>query len=112
MALSDVWDEFATSVKGGFGGIAKDLVAGGLEAAQSDSEAFLLQSRDRLEKWTNLLLNGDINQEDFASLVKGQRALATLMLLKQAGLQAARVQALRTKLLDLVVKSAFMAIGL
>ena len=112
MALADVWDDFATSVKDGFAVAAKDLVAGGLAAARTDSEAFLQQSRDRLEKWADLLVRGDINQEDFASLVKGQRALAKLMVLKQAGLQAARVQALRTKLLDLVVKSAFVAIGL
>jgi hypothetical protein len=66
-----------------------DLQAVRDEAIQ-DGEDFLNRTQDDLERWTRLLEEGELSRDEFESLVRGQKDLAEMEALKQAGLAAAK----------------------
>lgn len=73
------------------------------DAAIEDGEAFLGDSKDNLEEWTQLLVEGNITQDEFRSLVEGKKDLAEMEALKRAGLAAVRVDKFRNELIDRVL---------
>jgi hypothetical protein len=81
-----------------------DLAANHLEDLQDqaveDTEQFLDDSKEDLKRWTRLLEEGAISKRDFESLVKGQKDLAKMEALKQAGLAAVEVDRFRKNLFD------------
>ncbi|WP_103030259.1 hypothetical protein [Salinibacter altiplanensis] len=76
------------------------------EAALEDGEAFLNQTRDDLERWSRLLEQGELSQEEFESLVRGQKDLVEMEALKQAGLAAVRAEQFRDALINRIVGTA------
>lgn len=100
------FDEFLDAVRSGSGEIAKKAVQDAIDAGKSDVETFLQQSKDRLEKWTKQLANGEITREEFRFLVKGQADLAAMFALTQLGIAQARIEKFRKLLIDLIVDSA------
>ncbi|WP_103026774.1 hypothetical protein [Salinibacter altiplanensis] len=76
------------------------------EAALKDGEAFLNQTRDDLERWSRLLEQGELSQEEFESLVRGQKDLVEMEALKQAGLAAVRAEQFRDALINRIVGTA------
>ena len=87
-----------------------DLAATHLEeardAALEDGEAFLKQTQDDLKRWARLLEQGELSQNEFEWLVRGQKDLAEMEALKQAGLAAARAERFRSALIDRIVGTA------
>lgn len=73
--------------------------------AIGDAEQFLDKSKERLKKWTVQLAEGDLTADDFAWLVKGEKDLAEMNLLKQAGVALVRIDEFKAGLLDLIVKT-------
>jgi hypothetical protein len=53
------------------------------------------------------LADGDIDQDDFESLLRGQLAEATLAALLKAGIEAQKAAQLRDKIIDLAIGAAF-----
>jgi hypothetical protein len=76
------------------------------EAAREDGEAFLNQTQDDLKRWGRLMAQGELSREEFESLVRGQKDLAEMEALKQAGLAAVRAEQFRDALLDRIVGTA------
>ena len=84
-----------------------DLAESRLDAlsdrAIQDGERFLDDSKEDLRRWTRLLEEGHLSEEDVASLVRGKKDLAEMAALKQAGLAAAEADRFRDALFDRIL---------
>jgi ABC-type ATPase with predicted acetyltransferase domain len=60
-----------------------------------------------LRRWTRELRDNELTKAEFADLVKGQKDLAQLAALTQAGLALAALQRFRDGLMKLVIDTAF-----
>lgn len=78
--------------------------------AVSDVKDFLERSKDDLKRWIEKLARGDMDKDEFQSLVKGQADVAEMHTLKQAGLAAVQIDTFTNGVLDIVVSAAFAAI--
>jgi len=78
--------------------------------AVSDVRDFLQKSAVNLKRWVEQLARGDLDKDEFESLVKGQADLAEMRALKQAGLAAVQIDTFTNGVLDIVVSAAFAAI--
>lgn len=101
------FDDFRTAVIDGAGGLAKTLLKGSVKEARADAEAFVAKSATKLKKWTEQLAAGELSRDEFEALVRGQKDLAELNALTQAGIGAVKVKKFRNELTGLVVKTAF-----
>ena len=100
------FDQFFETLKAGVVEIAKNEAADYLQQATDDGQQFLNDSKDKLIKWTNMRKNGDLDKDEFASLVRGQKDLAAMHALKQAGMAAVRIDRIRVAVIDLVITAA------
>lgn len=94
------FDDFLDTLKDELVDLAADHLDDLKDKAVQDSEQFLEDSKDDLKRWTQLLEEGAISEDDFESLVKGQKDLAKMEALKQAGLAAVEVDRFRENLFD------------
>ena len=78
--------------------------------ALSDVRDFLEKSKDALRRWLEDLDRGDIDKDEFESLIKGQADVAEMRALKQAGLAAVQIDTFTNGVLDIIVNAAFAAI--
>jgi hypothetical protein len=78
--------------------------------AVSDARDFLEKSKEDLKGWVEELARGDIDKDEFESLVKGQADVAEMHALKQAGLAAVQIDTFTNGILDIIVSAAFAAI--
>jgi len=78
--------------------------------AVSDVKDFLERSKDDLKRWIEGLARGDMDKDEFQSLVKGQADVAEMRALKQAGLAAVQIDTFTNGVLDIVVSAALAAI--
>jgi predicted transcriptional regulator len=78
--------------------------------AVSDVNDFIQRSRDDLKRWIEELARGEVGEEEFESLVKGQADLAEMHALKQAGLAVVQIDSFVNGVLDIVISAAFSAI--
>jgi galactokinase len=101
------FDDFVEAIEEGVKQLAKNTLRGFKEEALSDAKDFLEASRDDIKRWTKLLADGKLTQEDFEWLVMSRRDVAELHVLKQKGLSKIRIDRFKTALLDLVIDTAF-----
>ena len=78
--------------------------------ALSDVRDFLQKSKDDLKRRVEDLDRGDIDKDEFESLIKGQADVAEMRALKQAGLAAVQIDTFTDGVLDIIVNTAFAAI--
>ncbi len=104
--MSD-FSTFLTTLKQGIAQLAADSFRDAKRAAQADGEAFLRKSESDLERWTDLLVDGKLTQEEFEFLVMGRKDVIEMKALEAAGLAAVRVDRFRNAVLRLVVDTAF-----
>ena len=78
--------------------------------AVSDVKDFLEKSKDALASWIQDLARGDLDKDEFESLVRGQADLAEMRALKQAGMGMVQIDTFINGVLDIVVSAAFAAI--
>ena len=78
--------------------------------AVSDVRDFLQKSAVNLKRWVEELARGDLDKDEFVSLVKGQADVAEMRALKQAGLAAVQIDTFTHGVLDVLVNAAFSAI--
>lgn len=76
------------------------------DEAIQDGEDFLHRTQDDLKRWTRLLAEGKLSRDEFESLVRGQKDLAEMEALKQAGLAAAQAKHFRDALIDRIISTA------
>lgn len=85
--------------------LAKDTFMDYADDAVTDVKDFLFETRDDLLRWTQELADKEITLEEFEDLVKGQKDLAEMTLLKQQGLALIKLDSFKNSLVDLVFKT-------
>ncbi|MDX2424253.1 MAG: hypothetical protein QNK43_16445 [Amphritea sp.] len=101
------FDDFLTALKDNAEVLAKEIFDGYEAQAKQDAEAFIDKAKADLKRWTKLLADGDINEEDFSDLVNAKKALAEMFALRQAGLSLIKLEKFRKGFISLVVDTAF-----
>jgi len=79
--------------------------------ALGDGRAFLEKSKDDLRRWTQLLVDKSINQEEFDWLIRSKKDVAALVALKRKGLAQVALDKFVAGLVDTVVGTAFKVFG-
>lgn len=101
------FDDFISDVVSGAKNFARQNLKDFVAQAEGDSRDFLTKSRAELQKWTAQLAKGQITKEMFENLVQGEKDLAEMHALTEAGVALATLQRFRDKLIDLVIDAAF-----
>jgi len=101
------FDDFIQAVQEGVEELAKKTLKGFKDEALTDAKTFLESSQDDLQRWTKLLAQGELTQDDFEWLIMGRKDVAELHALKQSGLALVRLDRFRNALLDLIIDTAF-----
>lgn len=81
------------------------------DQGKQDAEAFLKQSRDRLEKWMQLLADKQIDQDEFGWLVESQKAAAQMEALRKANAGSMQIEKFRDSVFQITVNAAITAIA-
>jgi hypothetical protein len=97
------FDEFFVRLKEELVDLAESRLDALADRAIQDGEQFLDDSKEDLRRWTQLLEEGRLSEEDVASLVRGKKDLAEMKALKQAGLAAVEADRFREALLSRVI---------
>ena len=104
MATID-FNEIFQELKSAVETFAKQKFSDFSNEAAGDAGQFLNQTKDQLERWVTRLTKGELTPDDFAWLVKGQKDLAEMAFLKQAGVTLIRVDEFKAGLLNVIVKT-------
>src|SRR5207247_11075031 len=97
-------------IKDQVGGMAEKDLKDFSSQGKQDAEAFLNQSRGKLEKWMQLLADKKIDEDEFRWLVESQKAAAQMEALRKANAGTMRIEKFRDSVLQIMVKTAIMAI--
>jgi hypothetical protein len=100
------FEDFRKAVLGGVEDLAKNTLKGSVKEARADAEDFVKKSAANIKKWAAQVARGELTEEDFASLVRGERDLAQLNALAQAGIGAVKLRQFRGELVGLVATKA------
>ena len=96
-------------IKNQVGAEAETDLKGFAAQGKQDAQAFLDQSRDRLEKWMQLLADKQIDEDEFGWLVESQKAVAQMAALQKANAGSMQIEKFRDSVLQIVVKVAVTA---
>jgi hypothetical protein len=78
--------------------------------AAADTRDFLDQSRADIERWAGELTRGEIDEDDLASLMRGEKDLAEMRALKQAGLAQVSLDTFTNGVIDIAISAIVAAI--
>lgn len=101
------FDDFIDAVLNGARELAKASFKDLVNEATEDTKAFLEKSKADIQRWTELLAEGKLTQQEFADLIQAKKAVAEIHALTQAGVGLASLERFRTGLIDLVIDTAF-----
>ena len=101
------FDDFLSTLQDEIVDLAQSNWEAFRDAAVQDGEAFVEKTKADLKRWTRLLEQGELSQEDVAWLIEGKKDLAEMEALKQAGLTAARIDRFRSALIDRIISTTF-----
>lgn len=73
--------------------------------SKKDIDAFLKQSEEKLKRWTLLLSQGELTQEDFEWLVKSQKDLMLFQALHTAGVSKIKLGHLKNSIVNVIVRT-------
>lgn len=80
------------------------------QQAVGDVKNSLQDAKADLERWVEELARGDIDKDEFESLVQGELDVEKMRALKQAGLAEAQIESFVNGVIDIIVNAAFSAI--
>ena len=101
------FDDFMDAIKAGSKDLAQELFSDYQTEAKADTQAFLDKSKEDLKRWTKLLAQQDLSEQDFSDLVQAKKALAEIHLLRQKGVALTKLERFRSGLINLVIDTAF-----
>lgn len=99
-----------TQLKTAIVGLAKEKVQDLAAEASSDGTSLLHIMEDDLKKYTQQLADGEIDQDQFKLMLLGDKDLAEMSALTEAGLAQAKADEFRTEVFNLIVNTALSAI--
>ncbi len=76
----------------------------------SDAQAFRTKAEQQLAEWVTELAKNEITQKNLQSLVRGERDLAEMAALKQAGLAQVALDTFTNGFMEIVLNAALAAI--
>ena len=97
-------DLFETLEKG-VTDLAKNSLVDYLNEATMDGASIIANMKTDLQNWSQLLEDGEIDEENFTSLILGEKDLLKMDALMHAGLAMIRVDQFRSDICDLVIKT-------
>lgn len=77
-----------------------------LKSVTADSAAFKAQAEANLTRWSAMRARNELDDEEFASLLRGQVADATLAALLKGGVAQQEAAELRDKVIKVAIKTA------
>ena len=101
------FDEFIEGLKTAAKDLAKEIFDGFEDQALDDAQAFLEKAQADLQRWTKLLAQGELTEQDFSDLIQAKKALAEIHALRQTGVALAKLERFRTRFINLVIDTAF-----
>lgn len=99
-------ERFLDEAKSGVTALLKEFVTRQALDTKLVAKSLIDRSAEDLKRWTTLLTQGQITEDDYRSLVRGIRGLAEMTALKQLGLGKARLDELKGRIVDTIVGSA------
>ena len=105
-----IFETYLEALKEGIAVLGKEMLSEAIDQAKEDGEAFLMEAREDLKKWTRQLAKGELSRTEFEALVRAKKALFEMRALTQAGISLTRIQRFRDSLIDLVIDTAFEVI--
>lgn len=105
------FNQIFNDIKNQLGPLAEKDIKEFADQGKQDAEAFLEQSREKLQKWVQLLAEGQIDEDEFQWLVESQKAAAEMEALRAANAGTMRIEQFRDTVLNVVVKTAVMAVA-
>jgi hypothetical protein len=91
--------------------LAKEAFEDQVSSARKDAQAFLDDSREKLERWTKLLVDQQLDKDEFEMLVRSLKTSAKMELLLQKGIAKIKLDRFVKSLLNLVIDTVFKAIA-
>ena len=73
------------------------------DESKKDVEQFLQASKDKLERWTKLLVNKEIDLEDYEWLLKSQKDLLLMHTLHSAGVHKISLGHFKNKVIKTII---------
>src|ERR1051325_557954 len=104
-SFNNVFDDIKEQV----GALAQHDLKNFSSEGKQDADAFLMQSRTKLEKWMQLLADKKIDEDEFRWLVESQKAAARMEALRKANAGTIQVEKFRDSVFQIVVKTAMAA---
>jgi len=101
------WEDFRSGVLDGLKSLAEQTVGGAIAQATKDTEAFLLETRAKIERWTKALAEGELDRDEFELLVKARMTNMKMHALRSAGVLQNATERFRQGLISLVIDKAF-----
>lgn len=98
-------DDLLDALKDDVADLAEDHFDDLRDRAVNDSQSFVEETNEDIQRWAQKMANGQLSQAEFRSLLQGRKDLAEMEGLKQAGLAAAKVDKFRDALIDEVVET-------
>jgi hypothetical protein len=101
------FEDFIDVIKSGVKDLAKSTLKDFVDRAEEDFESFVESAKEDWKRWTTMLANGQLSMLEFEGLVRGQKDLAVMHALTEAGIAATRIQRFRDGVIALVIDTAF-----
>ncbi|MFT3687801.1 hypothetical protein [Paenirhodobacter sp.] len=105
--MSFQWDDFSKHVLDGARLLAAQTVKDAVDQAGKDTETFLRDTREKLERWTRALAKGDLERDEFELLIAARRSNMKMHALQAAGVTQNSLERFRSGLISLLIDSAF-----
>ena len=99
MDFEKLLKELKSSLVELFGDKWKDLKG----ESKKDINQFLEDSKVKLKRWTELLVNGDIDLEDYEWLIKSQKDLMLMQALHSAGVHKISLGHFKNKVIGTII---------
>jgi hypothetical protein len=108
--MSILSNEIKTQISQQATTLATKLFTGFVNQAVQDSEAFLQKTENDIATWLQDLQAGNITKDNFASLVRGEKDLAEMRALKEAGLGQVAIDTFVNGFIQIVISVALSAV--
>ena len=104
--FSGVFDQLKTGVLD----LVKSTLKDCIDAGKEDGQKMLDEIKEKLERWSTQLFQGNITKEDFEWLLYSQKQLLIITALKEAGMGQIEIDLFKYNVLNLIKNTVFQAL--
>ncbi len=100
------WNAILKDVEKQVAALAEKILKDYEKEAILDAKNFLENSKSSLVRWVSKLQKGEIDQDEFKSLVRGQLDVAELHAMKRAGLAEVKLDEFKNGVIQILISVA------